>query len=529
MSKQDREISLPGRAFLDALRNACGPEHVVVEPSDIEFYSQDVYVRGATLGAVVQPCSVNEVVAIMRAANKAGAPVYLRGGGMSYTNAYLAEAEGAVLIDMARLNSIREINVEDGYVTVEAGCTWKVLDDALAQEGVRATFWGPFSGKRATVGGSMSQGTATFGSGQAGSSASAALGFEFVTGEGKIVRTGMDAQSERQPFFRNYGPDLTGLLTSDAGALGVKTAVSLALEKRPRAVGGISMAFKSFDAAADALREAASTGLASEIIAMDAELSGIQAGEASLKEDLKKLAAVVKSAPNPARGIFRGAKAALAGRRVYTEAAYTAHFIADAVNNKLLDAKVDELRRAAAPYGDEIPNAAIGVIRAEPFPDLPLTHFDGRRMLPIHGLIPNSKIKAFHSRYCAYVDSVQQRMEEAKVTIVYTFSMLGRNVFLYEPVWYWEDEIDTFHERMSPTAILENMQRFPPNPKGRALVEEMRVASVDLMQEFGAGHLQIGRAYPYMRDRDMANIELLRAIKKQIDPNNVLNQGALGL
>lgn len=529
MFGQKQKNSVSPSSLRQVLSDICGAENIIAEAEGKALYSQDVYERGASLAFVVRPASADEVCAIMRAANQTGTPVYVRGGGMSYTRAYLAEAEGAVLIDTSRLNVIREVNAEDGYATVEAGCTWKALDEALAQHGVRSVFWGPFSGKRATIGGSMSQGTATFGSGQTGTSAPAALGFEFVTGDGKIVRTGMNAQSGRKPFFRNYGPDLTGLLTGDAGALGVKTAVTLALEKRAEAIGGVSFAFKSFNAVADAMRDAAFTGLASEIIAMDAELSGIQAGEASLKEDLIKFGAIVKSAPDPIRGFLRGAKAGLAGRRVYTDAAYTAHFMADATNKVLLDSKVAELRRAVAPHGNEIPNAPIGVIRADPFPDLPLTHFDGRRMLPIHGLFPNSDVKAFHEAYCEYAETMRARMDAAKVTVVYTFTMLGKNVFLYEPVWYWEDEIDVFHEEMSPPAILENLKRFPANPDGRTLVEEMRIASIELMQKYGAGHLQIGRAYPFLRDRDPENIELLRAVKKQVDPGNIISPGAMGL
>jgi len=521
--------TISSESLLKVLQDSCGEDNVIFDADTLSFYGQDMYERGAALSAVVRPSSTEEVCAVLQAASEANTPVYIRGGGMSYTRAYLADASGAVLLDMTRMSAIRELNIKDGYVTVEAGSTWKALDDALAKEGVRTTFWGPFSGKTATIGGSMSQGTATFGSGQAGISASAALGFEFVTGDGTIVRTGMDAQEGRRPFFRYYGPDLTGLLTGDAGALGVKTAVTLALEKRPAAVGGVSFAFTSFDAVFDAIREAAFTGLASEIIAMDAALSGIQAGEASLKEDLKKLTSIIKSAPNPIRGFMRGGKAAIAGRKVYLEAAFTATIIADAANSTLLDAKVNELRRIIAPYGNEIPNAPIGVIRAEPFPDLPITHFDGRRMLPVHGLIPNGRVSEFHQAYMKYIKTQEAKMADLKVDIVFTFTMLGKSVFLYEPVWYWEDTIDVYHERLSPPTILENIKRFPENLEGRALVEKMRIETIDMMQGYGAGHLQIGRAYPYLRDRDPSNVTLLKVIKKQTDPNNIINRGALGL
>ena len=52
------------------------------------------------------------------------------------------------------------------------------------------------------------------------------------TGEGQVIHTGMDAQAKHVPFFRNYGPDITGLFTHDAGALGIKTGVTLALEEQ---------------------------------------------------------------------------------------------------------------------------------------------------------------------------------------------------------------------------------------------------------------------------------------------------------
>ncbi|MCG8440831.1 MAG: FAD-binding oxidoreductase, partial [Caulobacterales bacterium] len=506
-----------------------GADLIVTDPAERAFFSQDCYERGATAAVVARPRSAEHVAGLVKAACAAGASVHVRGGGMSYTRAFLPEAAGAVVLDMSGLDRIRAVAAEDGYVTVEAGCTWKALDEALAPHGVRAVFWGPFSGRRATVGGSMSQGAATFGSGQTGTSAPAALGFEIVTSDGEIIRTGMDGQPGHAPFFRPYGPDLTGLFTADAGALGVKTAVTLALEPRPKAVGGVSFVFASFAAMAAAMREAGATGLASELISMDGALAGVHAGEPDLWEDLKKLWAIAGSAHNPIRGVARGARAALAGRRVFREAAYAAHFIAEGASERLLEAKLDMLRAAGAAHGAEIPNAAIGVIRAEPFPDLPVTHADGRRMLPIHGLLANSQVEPFHRAYTEYIDGLSTRMAAAKVEVAHAFSGLGRHCFLYEPIWYWEDVLEAYHERMSPPPVLAAMPRHPANRAGRALVEEMRRDVIDLLYRFGAGHLQIGRAYPFMRERDGGAARLLGAVKRACDPEHRMNPGALGL
>ena len=52
---------------------------------------------------------------------------------------------------------------------------------------------------------------------------------------------------------------------------------------------------------------------------------------------------------------------------------------------------------------------------------------------------------------------------------------------------------------------------------------------IDLLYERGAAHIQIGKQYPYLRGRDEATTEFLKAIKVQLDPDNIINPGALGL
>jgi D-lactate dehydrogenase (cytochrome) len=73
------------------------------------------------------------------------------------------------------------------------------------------------------------------------------------------------------------------------------------------------------------------------------------------------------------------------------------------------------------------------------------------------------------------------------------------------------------------------MRSPDPNPKARALVEELRLSIIELMFRHGAAHLQIGRAYPYLRERNAPFVQLLREIKRELDPHHLMNPGVLGL
>jgi len=50
----------------------------------------------------------------------------------------------------------------------------------------------------------------------------------------------------------------------------------------------------------------------------------------------------------------------------------------------------------------------------------------------------------------------------------------------------------------------------------------------ELFLEVGAGHLQIGRQYPFKRSRNAANWSLLSQIKALVDPKDLMNPGVLG-
>lgn len=507
-----------------------GSENIKASEPDREFYSSDLYQTGEIASLVVSPASTDEIVELVNFAVRRGLPIYARGGGRSYSNAFLPDRAPSILLDMTRLRNIRSIDTENLLASVEAGCTWKELDSALQPHGLRCVFWGPASGAAATIGGSMSQGTANNQSGIIETSSNAVTSYEIVTGAGDVLVTGLDAQSKRIANFRPYGPDLTALFNADAGALGIKTAVTLKLEPRPKFEGGVSFAFDNFDQLGKALHIAGREGLASAIIAMDNETAGIRSGPTGLREDLEKFITIVKTAHNPLRGLWRGLKIALAGRKVFENATFTAHFLAEGATDAVLVSKERALRKLVSPFGgSEIPSAAISVMRAMMFPDLPTTDFMGRRMLPIHGISAWSKLAPLYDAYSDLIESYKMRTKESGITIAEVFSVLGRSGILFEPVFYWTDAPTDFHKRTHPETLPKLSSGTTENLKARALVEEIKSSVIKLMSEHGTAHLQIGKLYPFMDDRSQTNQAMLMELKHMLDPNNIINPGALGL
>lgn len=130
---------------LDTLAGAVGADTLITDPAELEYLSYDVFSRGAPLLAAFRPLDKH---ALAR-----GIAVVPRGGGMSYIGGYLAPKPGALLIDMSAMNRVLEIDALNMTATVEAGCTWAELRQALRPHGLRALAWGTLSGLKATIGG----------------------------------------------------------------------------------------------------------------------------------------------------------------------------------------------------------------------------------------------------------------------------------------------------------------------------------------------------------------------------------------
>lgn len=521
---------IPAPSVLADLAAIVGERHVLTSQADRDFYAMDVYSQRELPLAVVQPGSVEELQRVVRTATAAGVAVVTRGGGASYTDGYLPATPNSITLDTSRLNRIVEINATDMVVTVEPGVTWEELWRALKAQGLRTSFWGPFSGLKATVGGSMSQNSASLGSGTYGISADAVLTFEVVLANGELIRTGSRAAANGSGFFRWYGPDLTGLFTGDAGALGVKVRISLKLIKDPPFSGAASFGFDTFEAMAAGMAAAAREGVIADNFGLDPRLQQGQLGKTNAKDAIAAAFAVAKTARNPVEAGLKLVRMAIAGKRFLAGHNYSAHYTVEGVSQAEVNGKLAVLRKALEPHGTETANTIPTVIRAMPFiPLYPILGPKGERWVPQHGIMPFSKVLEFHGRLQQLYADNAARMKAAKVDKGTMYMTVNTHGFLYEPVFYWEDDRTHYHQRYLPKEYLDMLPTYPANPEGRALVKELREQIHAIFASVGAIHMQVGKSYPYMTGRDPQAARVLRDIKQAVDPQNLMNPGALRL
>ena len=514
-------------SLLDALAAAVGADHLLTDEADRRFHGTDVFNAREIPVAVARPGSVAQLQAVVAACAAAGAPITVRGGGSSYTDGYLHSRPGGVTIDTSRLKAIT-IDEHNAVVTVEAGVTWAELYEALKARGLRTPFWGPFSGLAATIGGSMSQNSVSHGQGV---SAESLLNIDVITGTGDLLSTGSAGSANSAPFFRHFGPDLAGLFTGDCGALGVKARITLKLIKRREAFEAASFSFASFDAMHEAMRLIAIEAIDDENFGLDATLQqgqiGRQDGVAAKAEIARS---VMKSATSFGSGVRSLARMAAAGDRDLKAATYAVHYLADGVDAAEARAKIAAIKRIGAAHGEEIANTVPTVVRGMPF--APLTNTlgpKGERWVPMHTLLPHDRVKSFHRALMAYWADNQAVMDAHGIFTGAMFMAVGASAFIYEPTFYWPDARTIFHDRMVPADHLAGLPEYAASSAARAEVDRMKHDVIDLMHAHGGAHLQIGKVYPLLEGRNPASVALLRAIKAALDPQDILNPGALGL
>lgn len=497
----------------------------------LALFSEDIWSAGETAAFIASPSTLEQLSQLAALAAARGLALNPRGAGMSYTNGYTPDRKGVGIVDFQRLNRIIEINADDLYATVEAGCAWADLHGALSAKGLRTPFFGPLSGLVSTIGGGISQNNAFFGAGAYGPTAESVLSLTVVLGDGTIIRTGSAGTQGAGPFFRHYGPDLTGLFCGDAGALGFKAQATLRLIPAPTAEDHASFEFRERNACADAMADVMRANRAAEVFGFDPDLQRVRLKRASLAADIKTLGAVVRNQGSVLRGIREGARVALAGRGFVDETAYALHFTVEGYSAAGAREDCDHLKTLCRRRGGrEIENSIPKIMRAAPFgPMNTIIGPEGERWAPVHGIVAPSKARAAWGDIEALFAARRDVFGAHGVSTGVLATGVGASGFLIEPVFFWPEALGAIHKASVERAYLARFEERAENPAATALVAAARRDIIAIFSRHGAAHFQIGRTYPYREHRAPEAYRLLEAIKAATDPAGVVNPGALGL
>ena len=519
-------------ADLGSLEQILGSDNVSSDEKARELYSQDIWTKGKTADFVISPQNTAQLSEAVKIAARGNLRLNPRGAGMSYTKSYIPSKDKTGILDFSRMDEILEINAEDMYVTVQAGCTWKTLYDALKPLGLRTPFWGPLSGLSSTIGGGLSQNNAFFGAGIYGTTSESITSMTVVLADGTIVKTGTAGTKGAKPFYRFYGPDLTGLFMGDSGALAYKAEATFRLMPLPAAEACASFEYESRQSWTEAQVEMGRLGLACELFGFDPNLQAGRMKRASLAADVKSLTNVItKQKGGVLKGLKEGAKVALAGRNFMDDVAYSVHFIVEGHSGAEVSAKIKTLKTIALRHGGkEIENSIPKVIRANPF--TPLNNIlgpQGERWAPLHGIVAMSDGVECLAEIEALIENMNDELERFNISTGYLLCTMSTNGFLIEPVFTWPEEIWPIHEQTMEPNVLKRLRRFEKNPEATKFVTQARQGILDIFSKYGAAHFQIGRLYPYREHREDSAWEMLEHIKSLLDPDRVINAGSLGL
>ncbi len=255
-------------ALIETLQAIVGQKDVVLESSvraqkAVDLYALRLYQRHvgweATLPqAVVRPKTTNEVSQVLRLCNERGVPVIPYGGGSGVLAGAETRDERTVVIDLARLNRLIDIDEVSLQVTCGAGMLIKDLEAYVQKEGFKLGHY-PQSMDLAQMGGLVAtRSTGQFSTGY-GSIEDFLVGLEAVLADGTIVRINNVPR-------RATGPDLRHLFLGSEGTFAIITEVTVKMFPIPEAVWKQAYRVKTMRRGLEIIRQIMRTGIKPAVV-----------------------------------------------------------------------------------------------------------------------------------------------------------------------------------------------------------------------------------------------------------------------
>lgn len=216
------------KTFLQSLDDIVGDQYVLREALDAYNIDWRKKYVGKAL-AVVKPKTTEQVALVVRLCGEHGVSIVPQGGNTGLVGGGVPDQSGTQLIvNLSRMNAIRQIDLTNNTMTVEAGCVLQTIQE-LADDNDRLFAVALAAQGSCEIGGNISTNAGGVQVVRYGNTRESVLGLEVVLPDGQVWN---GLQGLRKD---NTGYDLKQLFIGAEGTLGIVTAAVLKLHPKPRA------------------------------------------------------------------------------------------------------------------------------------------------------------------------------------------------------------------------------------------------------------------------------------------------------
>lgn len=255
------------------LSEIVGEDNLKDQDFDLTAYSETmIWAPPTKADVIILPETKEQVSAILRLANDNGITVVPRAGG---TAGPISVADGGIIMDLAKMNKVVNIDEKTLTCTVQAGMPVYHVVQELRNIGYDVPLKGWF-GPGVTMGGWIC-GPSMVGTRAAryGTVDKWSLGLEVVLPNGEIVQTGSGAFENCKPFMSNPWLSLNSLdrlFHQSLGTLGIVTEVSFYMMPMPESMNHITFGFNSVESLSEAASSVQIAGAATDIEHQDCDI-----------------------------------------------------------------------------------------------------------------------------------------------------------------------------------------------------------------------------------------------------------------
>ena len=232
-------------AILEAFQALLGRERARADGDTLALYASDETPKSCTPEAVLFPGSQDEVVEIVRLANRHRLPLTARGAGSGNVGGAMP-VPGSVVVSFECMQRIVEFDAVNRLVVVEPGVVTDEIDRLARKHGLMYAP-DPGSGAYCRIGGNLAMNAAGPRAVKYGATRDHVLGLTAVTGDGRVIHTG----GRTTKYATAY--DLTRLLVGSEGTLAFITQATLKLVPAPETVATLRVCYASNQSACEAV------------------------------------------------------------------------------------------------------------------------------------------------------------------------------------------------------------------------------------------------------------------------------------